>query len=530
MRDLLTAAEMRGVEQAAISSGAVTGAALMERAGHGVVAALVETWPELAQGARRALVLCGPGNNGGDGFVVARLLHQRGWAAVVCLLGDAGTLPPDARLNHERWRALGEVRPLTGAALADCGSFDLCVDALFGTGLTRPLSGELAATLAPLRDAAERQVAVDVPSGLCADSGRGLGHGREAVPMPADLTVSFHSAKPGHFLAEGPALCGRLGIKDIGLKPGAQGQGAVHLTGRPSGIDKAAGEEHKYSHGHALVLTGGFGKTGAARLSARAALRIGTGLVTLGAPGAAQMEVACQITGLMLSRIDDGDGLAAMLEDDRITALCLGPGLGLERAQALVPVALTQGATRRAVVLDADALTGFREAPETLFARLHARCVLTPHAGEFARLFPDIAERLKQAPTRGPAFSKLDATRAAAARAGCVVVFKGPDTVIADPQGRAAINAACYDRAAPWLATAGTGDVLAGLVTGLLARGLEPMQAAEAAAWLHVEAGLQVGPGLIAEDLSEALPQVLRACQAAGRGAGVAQAISIPSA
>ncbi len=280
---------------------------------------------------------------------------------------------------------------------------------------------------------------------------------------------------------------------------------------------------HKYSHGHALILSGGPGRTGAARLAARGALRIGAGLVTLGAPPSAQMEVASQITALMLKRVEDGDGLAGVLEDARLNALCLGPGLGVERARELVPVALRVPAPEpgprgrgpgsspgRAVVLDADALTAFAAAPEELLDMLHENCILTPHGGEFARLFPDIAEKLNAPATNGPAYSKVDATREAAKRAGCVVLFKGPDTVIADPEGRCSINSAQYERAAPWLATAGSGDVLAGFITGLLARGFAPLQAAETAAWLHVECARSFGPGLIAEDLPEELPKVFR--------------------
>lgn len=264
---------------------------------------------------------------------------------------------------------------------------------------------------------------------------------------------------------------------------------------------------HKYSYGHALILSGGSGKGGAARLSARGALRIGAGLVTVGCPPEAVVENAARLDAVMLSQIADGDALGRMLEDQRINALCLGPGLGLDRACELVPVALSAG---RRTVLDADVLTAFADRPENLFRLLHKACVLTPHAGEFARLFPDIAERLAEPATTGPAYSKVDATREAAARAGCTVLFKGPDTVIASPDGSCAINSAHYDRAAPWLATAGSGDVLAGFITGLLARGFDPQQAAETAAWLHVECALSFGPGLIAEDLPEELPKVFR--------------------
>ncbi len=499
MTGLPTAARMRAIEQAAIESGQVTGRELMERAGCGVVAAMFDEWPALARAPQRAVVLCGPGNNGGDGFVVARLLAERGWTVAAFLFGEADRLPPDARANFERWQMIGTTRPLAEAQGAAGGG--LVVDALFGTGLARPLEGVLRETVA--RRAA-RCVAIDIPSGICADSGRVLG-----AAMRADLTVSFHSAKPGHYLADGPEHCGALRVADIGLPPGAPE--AITLCPAPgtATLAKRAGG-HKYGHGHALILSGGAGRTGAARLAARAALRIGAGVVTLGVPGAAQQEVACQIAALMLRRIEDGVGLAEMLADPRITALCLGPGLGLARARDLVPVACG-GVVPRATVLDADALTAFEDEPGALFAMLHGDCVLTPHLGEFARLFPDLAAKLTLPATKGPAYSKADAAREAARRAGCVVLLKGPDTVIAAPDGRCSIHAAQYDRAAPWLATAGSGDVLAGILTGLMARAIPPVQAAEAAAWLHVEAARAFGPGLIAEDLPDTLPQVLRA-------------------
>ncbi|WP_371687437.1 NAD(P)H-hydrate dehydratase [Thalassococcus sp. S3] len=265
---------------------------------------------------------------------------------------------------------------------------------------------------------------------------------------------------------------------------------------------------HKYSHGHALILSGGTGRTGAARLAARAALRVGAGLVTLGVPPAAQMEVASQITALMLRRVEDADMLRKLLSDPRFSAVGLGPGLGLdERAAQRVGVALED--PDRAIVLDADALTLIARRPELLDA-VHARCVMTPHGGEFRALFPDIADTLRETPESGPAYSKVDATREAAARAGCTILFKGPDTVIADSDGRCALHAAAYDRTAPWLATAGSGDVLTGLIAGLLARGWSPPDAAETAAWLHVECARVIGPGLIAEDLSDTVPKVFR--------------------
>jgi ADP-dependent NAD(P)H-hydrate dehydratase / NAD(P)H-hydrate epimerase len=258
------------------------------------------------------------------------------------------------------------------------------------------------------------------------------------------------------------------------------------------------------------VLSGGPGRTGAARLAARAALRIGAGLVTIAVPPGAQQEVACQITAIMLTRVADAEALGVVLEDKRYSALCLGPGLGVgERTRSLVSEALSAG---RSVVLDADALTSFADDPMSLFEQVRgADVVLTPHGGEFARLFPDLAEQLKAVAETGPAVSKIDVVRTAAARAGCTVLLKGADTVIAAPDGRVRVHAACRERAAPWLATAGAGDVLAGFVTGLMARGLEPLEAASHATWLHVECARAFGPGLIAEDLPEALPGVLKA-------------------
>ncbi len=287
-------------------------------------------------------------------------------------------------------------------------------------------------------------------------------------------------------------------------------EGSVPKSTQVAADQLKKGSANKFNHGNALILSGNSSQTGAARLAARGALRIGAGLVTLGVPASALQEAASQLTAIMLKRVGEAGDLMEALQDTRITALCLGPALGLERAKPMVTAALDTGLKARPTVLDADALSAFADDPDALFAILHDKCVLTPHGGEFARLFPDIAEKLSQTPTKGPAYSKVDATREAAKRAGCVVLFKGAATVIADPEGRCAINSAHYERSAPWLATAGSGDVLAGFITGLLARGVAPMQAAETAAWLHVECALKFGPGLIAEDIPEQLPAVFR--------------------
>ncbi len=558
----------------------------MERAGRGVVEAIFEEWPELKATSHRAVVLCGPGNNGGDGFVVARLLKEWGWEVEVFLYGDPERLPPDARVNYERWLGMGEVGSVEDYQtlldlkhIAATGPLPnnepLIVDAIFGIGSVRSANGQLAEILWEIgyigRHEQARVVSIDIPSGLCADSGRGV-----EVAASAALTVTFHRPKIGQRLGEGPVHCGKLRVCDIGLA-------SFRVTGWKSGKEEILerlrdkgdlanadwripkhsvrltsgsyrpwkwSQEHKYSHGHALILSGPSGRGGAARLAARGALRIGAGVVTVGCPPDAIPEHAARLDAVMLRGVADGLALEERLADQRINALCLGPGLGLEaRGREVVAVALGvpagsppppspphegeggrvgpgaaqddqslplprvgrgEGRGARRVVLDADALTILSQNPD-LFAALHEGCVLTPHAGEFARLFPDIAEKLAAPAAKGPAYSKVDATREAAARAGCVVLYKGPDTVIADPSGRCAINSAHYDRAAPWLATAGSGDVLAGFITGLLARGFSPFDAACTGAWLHVECALSFGPGLIAEDLPEELPKVFRA-------------------
>lgn len=518
MTKLLTAAQMRAAEQAAMAQGGMTGLDLMERAGRGVVAACFAHWPEIALSGdqpphtpssggqpphprdisartmnRRAVILCGPGNNGGDGFVVARLLHEAGWQVDVLALEIAGS--PDAQVNADRWRGLGPVQALTAAALRDHPWADLYVDALFGTGLSRSLGGAIGDVLDCLvQMQVQRLVAVDIPSGLAADTGDVLG----PVP-PAGLTVTFDSPKPGHFLAKGPAHCGHLVVVDIGIAAFRPDDVVTLVDVLPPDVVRRTGKAqgHKYSHGHALVLAGGSGQGGAARLAARAALRIGAGAVTLGVPPVALVENAAQLNAVMLRKVPDGAALRALLEDRRFSALCLGPGMGTGAREAeLLGVALCG----TPLVLDADAVSLLAQAPD-LFARLHDKCVLTPHDGEFARLFPDLAR------TGG---SRVDMVRAAAARAGCVVLLKGPDTVIADATGQCFVHGAVYARSAPWLATAGSGDVLAGIITGLLARGFAPLEAAATGAYLHTSCALVFGPGLIAEDLPEMLPQVLR--------------------
>jgi hydroxyethylthiazole kinase-like uncharacterized protein yjeF len=556
MTELLTAAQMRALEQAAIARGEVTGLELMERAGQGVVEAILDEWPAVCATPQRALVICGPGNNGGDGFVVARLLQAAGWEVKVCLYGEPGKMPPDARVNYDRWNEIGEVERLSvplsdevffriqAYCLRDAPKEIFVIDALFGTGLRRAIrsneNNDLVMLYVELDDLwmnggpTTHLIAIDVPSGLCADSGKILcpadsvdswdeaeldSDPRFNASM-AELTVTFHARKLGHVLGRGPQMCGKLRIADIGLNNRDRFSSLiVKEIQKPWAHGLAKQRAHKFSHGHALIVSGDHGRSGAARLAARGALRVGAGLVTVASPPAAMAENAARLDAIMLREVAGADALAGVLADKRINALCLGPGMGTGPAQAdLLAVALAapppptppHGGEGRRLVLDADALTLLSQSPK-LSASLTENCILTPHAGEFARLFPDIAERLAAPATKGPAYSKVDATREAAARAGCVVLYKGPDTVIAEPSGRCAVNAAAYDRAAPWLATAGSGDVLAGFITGLLARGFSPFDAACTGAWVHAECAREFGPGLIAEDLPEALPKVFRA-------------------
>ncbi|MDP4026547.1 NAD(P)H-hydrate dehydratase [Methylobacterium sp. NEAU 140] len=489
---LLTVAAMGQVDAAAIASG-TPGLALMEAAGAAVAARARALLPA----GGRALVLCGPGNNGGDGFVAARLLAEGGYAVELVLLGSRGALQGDAALAARAWN--GPVREGAPDVLPEA---DLVVDALFGAGLSRDIDGAARALVESVNAAGRPVLAVDVPSGLDGDTGAVRG-----AAMRATETVTFVTLKPGHLLRPGRGLCGRLHVADIGAGAAAFAAGlaacgpALHRNGPDLWgpvFPHLTGESHKYTRGHALVLSGPATRTGAARLAARGALRVGAGLVTLASPEAALAENAAQLTAIMLRPCETADDLDDMLVDERLNSVLLGPGLGIgEPTRERVAVAAAAG---RGLVLDADALTSFAGRAPLLAAHIAdggAQAVLTPHAGEFARLFDGTAA--------ADAGDKLARTRAAAALTGAVVVLKGADTVIAAPDGRAAIN----DHGTPYLGTAGSGDVLGGLIAGLLAQGMPTYEAAAAAVWLHGDAGLRHGPGLIAEDIPELMPLVL---------------------
>jgi ADP-dependent NAD(P)H-hydrate dehydratase / NAD(P)H-hydrate epimerase len=473
---LLSTAEMRAADAAAIAGG-IPGIELMERAGAAVAEAALARWP-----GRGALVLCGPGNNGGDGFVAARRLREAGIEVRLALLGERGRLAGDAAAAAARWT--GEVAPLSTALLTGSA---LVVDALFGAGLARPLEGIERATVEAIALRRLDSLAVDVPSGLDGDSGEVRG-----AAAPALLTVTFCRAKPGHYLLPGRALCGELKIADIGITDAIVDRLGPRrwLNGPWLWADRIAWpvpQGHKYSRGHVLIL-GGARMTGAGRLAARGARRAGAGLATLLAAAPALPIYSGDQPGLLTAPLSE---LPSYLADPRISAVLIGPGAG--RGPATRRHVLETLAAGKPAVLDADALTVFADRPQELFAAIRSEVLLTPHEGEFARLFLAGGGKLARA-------------AAAAKASGAALLLKGYDTVVAAPDGRAAINA----NAPAALATAGAGDVLAGIALALLGQGMSAFEAGAAAAWLHGAAGTQAGLGLIAEDLPEALPAVLQ--------------------
>jgi ADP-dependent NAD(P)H-hydrate dehydratase / NAD(P)H-hydrate epimerase len=504
MIELLTSAEMGEADRLTIAAGTPS-IELMENAGLAIADHVGERHPRPC----RVTVVAGPGNNGGDGFVAARILAERGYAIRLLPLAEVGRLKGDAALAARRWadaaQRVGDAvqAALWGgapqAAIPDAVSpADAIIDALFGAGLDRPVEGLARAMIAAINAARCPVYAVDLPSGVNGTTGAVMG-----AAVDATETVTFFRRKPGHLLLPGRLHCGRIAIADIGISARVFDEitprtfaNVPALWGKDFPLPRIDG--HKYTRGHAVVVSGGISSTGAARLAAHGALRAGAGLVTIASPRAALVVNAAASLAVMVRPVDGARELAEFLADARRNVVVLGPGGGVGEAMREQVLAALAG--ERAVVLDADALTSFADTAPALTSAIRARTgatILTPHDGEFRRLFKSLAEI---------PHSKLEAARAAAREAGGIVLLKGPDTVVAAPDGRAAVA----DNAPPFLATAGSGDVLAGIIAGLLAQGMPAFEAAAAALWLHGEAATEFGPGLIAEDLPDALPKVYR--------------------
>jgi hydroxyethylthiazole kinase-like uncharacterized protein yjeF len=475
---LLKVLQMQEADRLTIAAG-MPGSALMQRAGEAVAREI-----ECRFSPRPVTILCGPGNNGGDGFVVAHELAESGWPIRVALYGKLHELRGDARFHAQRWT--GSVEPLTPRAVDGAA---LVVDALFGSGFSRTLDSQVIDTLAFATHGRVPIIAVDLPSGVMGDSGETRG------AAPALCSVTFGRKKPGHLLLPGRDLCGEVVLADIGIPAAVfdalpidtwENDAALWLEKMP----QLSPSDNKYGRGHAL-LYGGYPVTGAARMAARAAARIGAGLTTIAVPDKALSIYAAALTSIMVQPLIEPGDFERLLADTRYTAFLIGPGAGVNEATRARALNLLQ--TTKPVLLDADAITVFAPQADTLFQAIRGPCVITPHEGEFKRLF-------------GSEGDKLTRARAAARRSGAIIVLKGSDTVIAAPDGRAVINA----NAPPTLATAGSGDVLGGLILGLLAQGMDAFFAAAAGVWMHGAAAAEFGPGLLAEDLPDLIPAVLR--------------------
>lgn len=484
---ILSTDQMKAVDQLAIDDlmkQNKSGAELMEAAGLSVVRAITANYD-----GSNVLVLCGPGNNGGDGFVVARHLKRMSFNVQVALLGDLDNLQGDALRMAKMWES--DIPPISSDLLT---GQDIIVDAIFGTGLSKEITGALKDTLEAANESTAHKIAVDIPSGVKGDTGELLG-----AAFRADKTITFSRKKPAHFLYPGKALCGDIVVANIGISDQTVNDVEPDIYCNDpelwnNSLPVFDASTHKYHKGHAVVVSGNMIQTGASRMAAMAALRIGAGLVSVSSPEDALQTHAAHLTAVMLRRREE---LIKDLQDDRLNAWCIGPGTGLNDVTKKNVLKIIAAGKR--IVLDADALTVFERGPLELFELINStaasECVLTPHAGEFSRIFPYLKK-----------LDKVTAAKNAAKLSGSVIIYKGADTVIASPDGRCVIS----DNATPRLATAGSGDVLAGILTGLLAQGMPIYEAACAAVWIHSECGDMFGDGLIAEDLPALIPVVLK--------------------
>jgi ADP-dependent NAD(P)H-hydrate dehydratase / NAD(P)H-hydrate epimerase len=491
MIELLTTAEMAEADRQTIAGG-VPGVRLMERAGR----AIADTVRARLRAGSRVIVVAGPGNNGGDGFVAARLLAADGYGVAVAMVGEVVRLKGDAALAAKQWAG-----PTVAANAAALDGADVIVDALFGAGLDRPVEGLARTMIGSMNAHPAPIIAVDLPSGVNGTTGAVMG-----LAVDAARTVTFFRKKPGHLLLPGRLHCGAVSTADIGIPDTVLTSIAPQTFENTPPLwrkhfPRPSEAGHKYDRGHAVVASGPSWSTGAARLAARGALRAGAGLVTIASPREALAVNATANLAVMVRPVDGAEELTRFLADRRFNAFAIGPGVGVGEGTCELVLAALAG--ERAVVLDADAMTSFSGQPARLADALRERrraTILTPHEGEFSRYFGALEHKTKVG-------SKLERARLAARITGAIVLLKGPDTVVAAPDGDAAIAA----NAPAYLATAGSGDVLTGIVTGLLAQGMPAFEAASAAVWLHAEAARMFGPGLISEDLPEVLPRVYQA-------------------
>jgi len=482
--ELLSTHQMKLAERAACV-GKVTSFTLMQKAGKAVAEEIISRYSK-----QPVLVLCGIGNNGGDGFIVASTLKKKNWDVTLACAVDTHDLQGDASRAAETWK--DDIIAFEDLELPEDG---LIIDAVFGTGVSRPITGQIYDTLISLRETDCKVISIDVPSGMDADTGEC----QECTPQ-AEVTITFARKKPGHILLPGRAASGEVIVADIGISDEAISPiGPFMLENSPSlswgeaDFDKPV-YAHKYHHGHAVIL-GGRVMTGAANLAAMAALRMGAGLVTVVAPADTSIIHQMQSPSLLVEPIGELARFKEHIKDPRRNAVLVGCGSGTDNIGAIKKIVFdtVQATPQKICVLDADALSVFADDPRTLMSALGSHCILTPHEGEFARIFPDL---------KG---SKPERAFAAAKRSGAVIVLKGADTVIASPDARLVINS----NGSPWLASAGTGDVLAGIIVGLAARGLlDPFDTACAAVWIHARASEIAGAGMISSDLSTHIPSV----------------------
>lgn len=487
---LLDAASSRELDKRAIAGG-IAGSALMEAAGRSLADTLTDYVGTPLEAGGAIIVLCGPGNNGGDGFVAARYLEEWGYPVSLRCSHLPSELKGDAKKAAGKWR--GEVEPLSTTGFKDASAI---VDCLFGTGLTRPIEGEMANVVDAMNTSETFVISADLPSGLCANTGRPLG-----PCVEAGATVTFNFKKPGHTIVPGRYFCGGNGnihVADIGIPADTlNGEMPTNYENVPSlwgqTFPFSGPQTHKYGRGHMLVLGGKEPTLGASRLASLAGLRVGAGLVTLAAPTETYAVQASALMDVMVRRFDSAFGFMGIVNDPRIRSVLVGPGAG--RGEKTVDLVKQVGAKNKSLVLDADALASLVGRVDLIKELKSPEVVLTPHEGEFAKLFPNISF----------AEDRLDAAKKAAKETNSVVVLKGVSTIVAAPDGRASVAT----NAPSWLSVGGTGDVLSGMICGLITQGMPAFEAASAGVWVHGEAGMSAGRGLLASDLLQVIPKVL---------------------